>query len=366
MPLISIQEFPNDGRYWRVDWFGEITRNLEIPSESLVETIISPFIKDPAIEDPSSNRSMDHSQRTRIEIGVGQLPFVPIGSIWKNRSKTSLYAGKSEFFQDLPINPDTVRLVRVGHVDNGTPIIPENYYRLNAKSALRSFCIAIQVDEDPFGILIPVMEIIRFYYAGSTDLARSVFNGDFAMDPASVMDQEKSGIYTKTEDGKEKTIFRYFPRRHMADEDGWTVGRILLSKPASNNVKRIFDSIMRNRTNENLGLPESGFPFIGNTDLKIHGKRIACGDIWRTLVFRIDWCDGPFPFDELEIAWDRGRHDDLDDYSQEPSYIPDQHRRTRSVDDSEPMRIRSDRNPAIQADISQVFLPSSRFGALRR
>lgn len=35
--MLSILEFPHDGRIWRVDWFGEVSRNPDVPSEALVE-----------------------------------------------------------------------------------------------------------------------------------------------------------------------------------------------------------------------------------------------------------------------------------------------------------------------------------------
>ena len=64
--MLSILEFPHDGRVWRVDWFGEVSRNPEVPSEALVETFISPLCRDPISVDPSSNHAVLHSERMRM------------------------------------------------------------------------------------------------------------------------------------------------------------------------------------------------------------------------------------------------------------------------------------------------------------
>ena len=273
-------------------------------------------------------------------------------------------AGTIETFPNLTISPETVKLVRADRTENGIPLIPSNYYRLGTRSALRSFCLAVQLEDDPYGIIIPVMEAIRFYYASSTDLSRAVFNGDFPLNPDSLLDTQKSGIETVNEEGKELKIFRFFPRRHMSDYDGYTVGRILYSKVANRNVRRISDSIMKNQVNEGVALPESGFPFIGTTTLKVHRKRIKCGDLWRNLVLTIDWCGGPFPFDLLVVEWNRGGHSPGEYAESEPLILSRAGRRVSPPKNSRDMTIRSDQDPAIQAGIVQYALPSGRFGAM--
>lgn len=362
--MLSILEFPHDGRIWRVDWFGEVSRNPDVPSEALVETFISPLDRDPLSVDPSSNHAVRHADRKRIKIGVGQLPYVHTGSLWKNGERMATQAGTIEAFPNLTISPETVSLVRADHNEGGIPLIPSNYYRLGARSALRSFCLAVRWEDDPYGIIIPVMEAIRFYYASSTDLARAVFNGNFPQDPDSLLDMKKSDLECVNEDGTDLKIFRFYPRRHMSDYDGYTVGRILFSEVAKRNVRRILDSMMKHKMNEGLALPESGFPFIGTTTLKVHRKPIKCGDLWRNLVLTIDWCSGPFPFDDLLVGWNRGGHSPEPNTEQAPLILSRAGRRVSPPKNSGDMPIRSDHDPAIQAGIVQYALPSGRFGAM--
>ena len=38
-----IREFPADEPFWRVDWFGAVLRNPNIPSEPFIQVVISLF-----------------------------------------------------------------------------------------------------------------------------------------------------------------------------------------------------------------------------------------------------------------------------------------------------------------------------------
>lgn len=273
-----------------------------------------------------------------------------------------IQAGASGTFKNLTISPETVRLVRADQTEGNIPLIPSNYYKLESSSALRSFCLAVQWENDPYGIIIPVMEVIRFYYARSTDLSLAVFNGEFPSDPDSLLNAEKSGLDIDNKDGKEMKIFKFFPRRHLSDYDGYTVGRILYSDVANRNALRISGSIRKHKMNEDLGLPESEFPFIGTTTLKVHRKRIL-GRTWRNLVLTIDWCSGPFPFDHLSVEWKRGGHATGEYEESDPLTLSRAGRQVSPPKDSD-MTIRSDQDTTIQAGFVQYALPTGQFGAV--
>ena len=40
----KLSYFPNDGRIWRVEWVNDIKYNLAVPSESVFEANIAPFL----------------------------------------------------------------------------------------------------------------------------------------------------------------------------------------------------------------------------------------------------------------------------------------------------------------------------------
>ena len=59
--------------------------------------------------------------------------------------------------------------------------IPRSYYRFGASwPHVRETLLVIQEqDGDPFAVMMPTTEIIRFYYAPSTRLAQALFWGEY-------------------------------------------------------------------------------------------------------------------------------------------------------------------------------------------
>lgn len=131
-----IKEFPDDGRIWRVDWFGGVERNHMIPTEPKIQLIISPLLD--GITDYAASSAVNHEERRTISIGVGQLPLVTIGSLWLNRQA----AGKDKIFHNLAISPDTVRLVKSDTKVDGQPLILKRFHQISGRLAVN--CLAIK------------------------------------------------------------------------------------------------------------------------------------------------------------------------------------------------------------------------------
>lgn len=82
MPVIQIKEFPNDERVWRIDWFGAVRKNDNVPTEPIIDVYLRPV----SVTDKTSIADFGWLNKERIccPIGVGQLPVFTIGSLWKN------------------------------------------------------------------------------------------------------------------------------------------------------------------------------------------------------------------------------------------------------------------------------------------
>ncbi|MGZ2746208.1 hypothetical protein [Burkholderia stagnalis] len=290
-----IKEFPKDGRVWRVDWFGAVERNYDIPSEPYLQVIISPLRQGAA--DYASNSSVVHDDRKTILIGVGQLPLLSIGSLWLEGHCLPDRAGKTTTFEGLDISGETTRVVRANLVDDGQQLIPFNAHRVGGPG-MESKCIAVTWRGDPYGVLIPIAEIVRFYYATSTDLAHALFAGAFRHDLNSLINAAESG-YVPAED---RCVLKL--RQYLEDEDGWIIGRILNSKDAWHGATLLHDTLMKESVNHRRVHMECCFPFGSPTNLTVYYKPIMSMGRWRYLVFAIDRCTGPFPFRNLTILRD--------------------------------------------------------------
>jgi hypothetical protein len=206
-----IKEFPKDGRIWRIDWLGAVERT---PSEALIDVFLSPAKS--GIEVPEKQEHFDASGVVRVPIGVGQLPFLSIGSLWKDRCRLAQTVGVDLKLADIRISHDTVSLVDAGTVLSEVPkrwMIP-HFEHVIDKRVMRSRCIAIKYGDDPYGILLPVAEAIRFYYAASTNLAHVVFSGGFQLSLDRIINTVEFGIVP----GTERMYIKR--RRSLSNDDG--------------------------------------------------------------------------------------------------------------------------------------------------
>jgi len=312
-----IKEFPKDGRKWRVDWFGAIERNYDIPTEPYVQVVISPLRE--GVTDYAANSSVVHDDRKAIRIGVGQLPLLSIGSLWQDGHCLPDRAGKATTFDGLDISDETTQVVQASLVEDGQQLIPFNAHRVGG-AGMGSKCMAIYWKGDPYGVLIPMAEIARFYYATSTDLAHALFAGAFRHDLNSLINTTESGYSEDTD----SCVLRL--RQHLEDEDGWIIGRILHSEEAWHGATLLHDTLMKDSVNLRRVHMETCFPFGGATNLAVQYKPIMSMGKWRHLVFAIERCTAPFPFENLTILRDNDNRQadpstDLPDEEKRPAFM---------------------------------------------
>jgi hypothetical protein len=360
-----IKEFPADDSYWRIDWFGAIERNPNVPSEPYVQIIISPLMQNEDIHSSAKKLASTHvtaySDQRVIKIGVGQLPLVSIGSIWLNGYCQSVKAGKSEYINNLLINDRTIRIIPGNHKEEGKNLIPYDAYRIG--KGFMANLIAVERDNDPFGLIIPVMELIRFYYAVSTDMAHIIFSGDLKHQPNNILNPEKCGFLEE----ENRCILHL--RQHLSNEDGWVIGRILSCEEAWQGATLPHDTMMRDSLNTKFSHPESFFPFSGLTNLKVRGKYIKAQDSrsksgWRYLVLGIEHCSAPFPFDNLTAGRDNdaGQSEGEDKLSDEEKATAFPVSRHKASDGQKPFQ---STNEPDQIKINEhIPLPTDRFGAI--
>lgn len=309
-----IQEFPKDGRTWRIDWLGAVERSIP---EALIEVFLSPVKK--GIRWPRDQKHFE-AEPLKVRIGVGQLPFLSVGSLWRDGERTERFAGYPVELE-LRVCSRTVRVIDAGEkLAEGRWVVPPFAHRL-PNFTLGSRCMAIDYQGDPYGVILPMAEAIRFYYAVSTDLAHVAFSGAFGLDRGTIIDPSSSGMLQDTD----RMVLRL--RQWLADDDGWVIGRLLADGRAEEGMARIYDSIVRSSANGKAAYPECALPFEGNALWRMRGVPLASRDnaTTRWLIFELRSCSAPFPFGELEIVRDNdGRRadpeTDLSDEEKQPAW----------------------------------------------
>lgn len=356
-----IKEFPSDGRFWRIDWFGAVERNPYVPSEPAIQVLLSPLRTPSSLSDtdPASVRAINSKEQTTVLIGTGQLPLLCIGSLWKDGLCQSHYAGREETFKDLLVSPSTTRVVTANHRVGSGWLISPRFYRFGAGNG-QTRLMAVTWNDDPLGLLIPMTELLRFYYLVSTDLAHTVFSGALKHDIASVINLKRTGTFP----GQNRFVIGL--RQYFTDDDAWVLARILASKEAWTGATQPYDSMMRHSINHESLQLETEFPFSSHTTLQARCKRIQSDDgSWRHLVLSLTRCSAPFPFDDLVIDRDNDNTrapagTDLPDTEKKPAFGPGKLR----SEEYQGKGLQNISEPNKQCSTEIIPLPSSRFDAI--
>lgn len=357
-----IRELPKDGRIWRIDWLGGVERAA---ADTGIDVYLSPAAASAsASRHPRVQRDFDGAAVQHVRIGIGLLPFLAVGSLWRDGRRLRRSAGYEKRFAQVRIGPKTIQPIQANLVLSEQPrrwLIPNFAHQLpQAVLAAPGPCFAIEHGGDPYGIVLPMIEAIRFYYAVSTDLAHAVFSGAFQLHLNTLVDPDFSGPLR----GSNRMVVRL--RQWLADDDAWVIGRVLADGHAREGVSRVYDSLLKNSANRATAFPECGLPFRGVTDWSSRGVELPVdGGGKRWLVHELLSCSAPFPFNELEVVRDNDgtqadRDTDLPEDEKRPAWSPP-HRKAKLGEDAQ---IQSDDPPEAQIDPIDISLAGERFAAL--
>ncbi|MCS4309706.1 hypothetical protein M2404_004083 [Rheinheimera pacifica] len=359
----GIKEFPSDNRYWRVDWFGAIQPNPKLLREPVLQIVITPF-KTPDVTALPPNKLasassglVDYTEQQTICIGTGQLPAVCVGSIWRNSECQLQLAGQLTEFKGLEISEHTTQVLNASAKEHNQYIIPYTHYKFG-KAGYLSKMVAIDYGGDPYGILIPMAELVRFYYAVSTDLADVIFSGDLKHNLHAVLNME----HTWSEPEEQREVIGL--RQRFSDQDGWILARILNSPEAWSGATAVHDAMLKSRVNGVAAHIESNFPFAGNTNLSARCKMLPTADPnkWRYLVLSLVRCSAAFPFRHLTVYRDNDNNrakdgEDKPDDEKKPGWGG-----PRVVPGQQGKSFQSQQAPNKNAATEIFNLPTDRFG----
>jgi hypothetical protein len=363
-PIYQISQFPQDGQIWRVNLLGEINRNPPVPSDPLVEVLMSPVVRDqPRILHFSSTITMDHQRRRSCWMNAGYLPLVRIGSLWRDGvrlEQVGLGDTTAEPFFRVDITSKTSRLVPANMLLSGFSreyLIPHFEYPLGGRG-LRTWFLSIDHGGIPHRILIPLMEVGRFYYFCSSQLTKHLLWGNLDEHGGHIFNREKSPSPING-------VGHIHLRKSMDDNDAWVVSRLAHSSLALSRAQTIHNSLIVKAANGEPLHPQILPPFDGQTDLIVRGKWINSGGVRRFLVYWISSCSHPFPSDYLLHSRDfDNRSDGVHDTDRPEVNVP----RCGSAQETEGSRrrLRSDTEPRANLARMESLIYESRFTDIKK
>lgn len=299
----KIKGFPEDDLRWRVDFFGEFDLNDNVPSAPSVDVLLSPLHENRISSAKlHSNQAVNLSRQKRVAINCGYLPFVRMGSVWRNAARDDsvpIDSFQKETFRGLNIRRDnTCRVLRADttlDTNKTNYLLPHSVYRLGYYG-LRTRFLTIDYKGVPNRILIPTVEVGRFWYFNSSSLTQKLVRG--------LMEDHCNEIYRPDLSGygSDGTTATIWLREGIPYTDRAVVARLALTEKARDRTRQIHRTLQIARINKSPMSPDIFPPYEGSTDLTVFGKWFRSKDESRFLVFWISSCSHPMPWEEL--IWD--------------------------------------------------------------
>jgi len=264
-------------------------------SQPSVRVAISPVLCD--IANPNAMLAATASNlnnQRQISLKVGLLGLVKIGDIWQNGQCISTPDYQTERFEKLNINKTTAFIIKAGLPINGEFILPLDEHPWHHQQT-KSYCLCVTLPNDK-RIVIPCVELIRFYFGSSSKLLHLLFTRQISTEDFwkhSNFDNHSGHLHLKLAE-------------NLSGMSAADIGRITLDNNAWRTARLIFDTCMTASAAHEPIYPFTGFPFIGETDLVCTGKWLSYGTIPNAtfVVYQLKSCSHPFPFKSLsyEIA----------------------------------------------------------------
>ncbi|MFZ6820555.1 hypothetical protein [Undibacterium sp. Ji22W] len=294
--LPTISAFPKDEKNWRIDWFGEIAfpNRLIRRKQPSVLVHLSRVFSDRYEEDQTILLSPKSTSPARFQrkiwISVGTLPLLRIGDIWRNGQLDSQPDYELEKFPDTLINRDTTHLVKAGlNLNDKGFLLPlaEHPWHMHCT---QSYCVVVEL-ADNRRIIVPCIELIRFYFGSSSNLIAKLFQPPL----------ERKSLYSNAHFDKSSGRLTLELADHISGASAADIARIHQSKAAWHAAVQISTSILAASLNRQEIHPQGLFPFEGFTVLVAAGKWLSFEDNPRAtfIVFNLRTCSHPFPFRSL-------------------------------------------------------------------
>ncbi len=362
---ITIEGFPKDDRVWRVSWFGYFDRDENSPSEKTIKVVFVPLAKGINPDTDNLNKVSAYEKDTNekevrkiIPVNIGLLPALKLGSFWqqgKVKNFTDKYNdltlklnidARSTYITDKTKEPDLFRDDNYPYIKNfeNSRLLVIKYFQEVGKNTVEK-------------IIVPCVEVLRFYYASSSQLTRLLINGQLAQDATKPYHSAKS--YLNNGNGY------IHLHKNIPDTDAPHVARLAFDKYAENQAINIYDTGVGSLDKIGKFFIDAKPPFQGKTLLKLEGKFVKSSkttdNAWNFLVFQIKSCSYPFPFTDLTFGRDNdGRS--LGDSENKPEAWSNSPKITiKTVKNNDEINISNKNRPSANVILTELVVAENNF-----
>ena len=287
-PNIALSKlFPQDSHNWRVTWVGGRLhqRSGLQPEVTVYISRLTPANNKKTFE-PLVAKSLEGTH-SAFQARIGYQSLLYIGSVWRNGKNVSNEFKYHEFTKSIDTSlAKTISFNQTDHLGNkilsSYPLGSDAYRNIQ-----NSTLVAIPHNGDPYGLLIPVTEIIRFYYLISSSMSQAVYHGVF----------EKLTYGQVNFDPVEKHV-EFTLSNGVSDRNSPIIARYHSSLYMRDRVKEIHQwSQLNSAGKAEVKSSFTFFPFSGKSKLTFQGIEIKSeGNQKRILCTNLLKCKGPMGF----------------------------------------------------------------------
>lgn len=290
--LPTLPQLTPDNRIWRLDWFGECAypgsvRRYAQPS---IKVVLS------ALRVAPENRAAlllsdctDHQHSHEAWVPVTALPMLAIGDLWQNGRRMDSPVYQIEAFQNLRVDDTSICFVKAGLAVDGHFLLPLSrhpWHRLHTQS----YCVSVALS-DGRRLLVPCVELIRFYFGSSGNLLQRLFTGPLT----------RESLWVSKRFNPANRHLHLVLAKRLSLWSAPDIGRIAESPLAWRAAAGIHASCQKAAAQCHPAYPYTGFPFEGQTNLVASGIWLPLGEVERAtfLAYRLYSCAHPFPYRSL-------------------------------------------------------------------
>jgi hypothetical protein len=298
----EIWAFPRDEAAWRINWFGAVSyvdRGVRRQQPSVLVSLSR--VTDPnALVDTKLLLNPEATNRARFQaernVSVGTLPFMRIGDIWRNQQLILQPDYQIEQFRTLKIDRSTTALIKAGLSKDGRgfllPLEEHPWHRLGTQS----YCIEVSFGDNR-RLIIPCMELIRFYFGSSSSLVSKLFLPPLL----------RENLYSDAQYDRVSRCLTIKLAENISGAAASDIGRLCLNQHAWGSAVAVGTSLLKGSAAGQPSFPQAFFPFEGTTDLIASGKWVSFAGTENAtfVVFNLRSCSYPFPFSSLKYELQR-------------------------------------------------------------
>lgn len=372
MQLLPLSTLPKDNTVYHVDCVGHLRPNPYCIFNPILDVRLSP-IEDKYIFSATEavSRQFDRRKQKAFQISAGEMYAIHSGCVLKN-GKIISTPNQPNFHENIIVTENSIRSIFASKLDNlpiignSKYIIPNNRWGLGALGM--SQLIAIERNDDPYSILIPAIELFRFYHCSSSRLNQFLISGQVKYFDHYIDTEKGKTFFDSTTKTLHLSLKKAFPK-----EDALIVGRWFCDKRAHDAAMGPWNQRMKLIHHPNADYIPLGstFPFYGEASIQGIGIKLPTPDhikTQRVLLVSLTYCSHELPFNHLILKHTQYENGETTEANEddEPEKIRKKRRR-RTPPDSIDSNAESDpfANPCGFWDTEHIRIPSSRFPSIK-